>query len=118
MRLLDIPTPVRLVRWAPDPLRDNVVHGRGDEIQDPARVIVDHRVVWSVTDGRARRHQRVVPSWHVPDEMDFVRVRLEEGFNEKCRISRAKHSHKETVAADEGDRCVHRAREATGQRDL
>ena len=106
MRLLDIPTPVRLVRWGPDLLRDNVVHGRGDEIQDPERVIVDHCVVWSVTDGRPRGHQRAVPSWHVRDEKDFVRVHLEEGFNEKCRITRAKHPHYETVAADEGDRHV------------
>ena len=106
MRLLDIPTPVRLVRWEPDLLRDNVVHGRGDEIQDPERVIVDHCVVRSVTDGRPRGHQRAVPSWHVRDEKDFVRVHLEEGFNEKLRIARAKHPHYETVAADEGDRHV------------
>ena len=106
MRLLGIPTPVRLVRWGPDLLRDNVAHGRGDEIQGPERVIVGHCVVGSVTDGRPRDHQCVVPSWHVPDEMDFVRGRLEDGFDEKCRISRAKHSHKETVAADEVDICV------------
>ena len=104
MRLLDKPMPVR-ARWGPDLLRDNAVHRRGDEIQDPEKLIVGHCVVWSVTDGRPRGHQRVVPSWHVPDEKDFVRVHLEEGFNEKCRITRAKHPHYETVAADEGDRC-------------
>jgi hypothetical protein len=106
MRLLNIPTPVRLVRWGPDLLRDNVVHGRGDEIQDPERVIAGHCVVGSVTDGRPRDHQRIVPSWHVPDENDFVRVHVEEGYNEKCCIARAKHPHYETVAADEGDRRV------------
>ena len=108
VRLLDIPTPVGLVRWSPDLLRDDVVHGHGEEIQQVEGDVVGHCVVASVAHGRALNHQRVVPSGHVPDEIDVIRVHLEEGFNEKRGVPSAEHPHKEPIAADEGDRCVHR----------
>jgi len=108
VRLLDVPTPVGLVRWSPDLLRDNVVHGHGDEIQQPeGDVVAGHGVGGSFADRRPLDHQRIVPSGHVPDEIDLPRVRLEEGFNEKRGVPLAEHPHKEPVAADEGDRRVH-----------
>ena len=48
-----------------------------------------------------------MPSGHVTDEIDLPRIRLEEGFNEKRGVPLAEHSHKEPVAADEGDSCEH-----------
>ena len=106
VRLLDVPTPVGLVRWSPDLLRDNVVHGHGDEIQQPEGDVVDHGVVASLADGRPLDHQRVVPSGHVPDYIDVPRVHLEEGLNEKRGVPLAEHPHKKPVAADEEDRGV------------
>jgi len=108
VRLLDIPTPVGLVRWGPDLLRDNVVHGHGDEIQQPeGDVVGGHGVAASLADGRPLDHQRIVPSGHVPDDTDLPRVRLEEGFNVRRGVPLAEHPHEEPVAADEWDRCVH-----------
>ena len=108
VRLLDIPTPVGLVRWSPDLLRDNVVHGHGEEIQQVEGDVIGQGVAANVADGRALDHQRVVPSGDVPDEINVIRVHLEEGFNEKRGVPTAEHPRKEPIAADEGDRCVHR----------
>jgi len=104
--LLDIPSPIRLIRWGPDLLRDNAVDGPGDEIQEPEWGIVGHDVVAGVADGRPLDHQGVGPSGHVPDEIDVPRVHLEEGLNEKRCVPLSKHSHEETIAADEGYGCV------------
>ena len=56
VRLLDVPAPVGLVRWSPDLLRDNVVHGHGDEIQQAERDVVGHGVVVSVAGVRPLDH--------------------------------------------------------------
>jgi len=108
MRLLDIWTPVRVVRWNPNVLRDDGIRGRGNIIQNPEGLVFDHCNVAIVPDGRPRDHQRVGPSWHVPDEIKNVsRVHLEQGSNEKFRISQAKHldeeTVEETVVTNEGD---------------
>jgi len=111
--LLDVPTPVGLVRWGPDLLWDNVVEGaegqaRGDKIQEPERVIVvGQGIAAGVADGRPLDHQGVGPSGHVPDETDLPRVHLEEGLDEKRCVPLSEHPHEEPVAADEGDRSVH-----------
>jgi hypothetical protein len=106
--LLDVPTPVGLVRWGPDLLWDNVERGLGDKIQQPEWVIVvGQDVVAGVADGGPLDHQGVGPSGHVPDETDVPRVHLEEGLNEKRCVPFSEHPHEEPVAADEGDRCVH-----------
>jgi hypothetical protein len=104
--LLDIPTPIGLVRWGPDLLGDNLVDLRGDKIQNPEwGGIVDEGVAAGVTDGRSLDHQRAGPSWHVPDEMDVPCIHLEEGFNEKPCVSLSKHPNEEPVATDKGYSC-------------
>lgn len=84
-----------------------MAHGQGDEVQEPERMVVGYCVYTSAVDGRPLNHQRMMPSGHVPDEKDVANVHLEEGLNEKCPISLAKHLHKETIAADEGDGYVY-----------
>jgi hypothetical protein len=37
--LLDVPTPVGLIWWAPDCLRDDVAGGRGDIVEKPEREV-------------------------------------------------------------------------------
>ena len=82
-------------------------HGHGDEVQKPEGLVAGRdRGVASVADGRHRGHQRVVPSGHVSDQIDLPRVHLEERFNEKYRISPAKHPHDVTFAIVKGDGCV------------
>ena len=79
VRMLDIPTPVELVRWSPELLRENVVYGHGgEEIQQPEGDVVGHGIVASAADGRVLDHQRPVPPGHAPDEIHVIRVRLEE----------------------------------------
>jgi hypothetical protein len=66
--LLDVSAPVRLVRWGPDLLGDDVVHGRGDDVQKPEGPVVGvDGVDASVVDGGRPGHERIVPSGYVPD---------------------------------------------------
>lgn len=109
-RLLDVSSPVGLVRWGPYFLGDDVVHGRGNDVQKPKRLLTIVRridgVDASVVDGGPRGHQRIVPSGHVPDQIDVSNIHLEQRFYEKRRISPAEHLCQESLAADKGDRCV------------
>jgi hypothetical protein len=81
-----------------------VVYGQGDEVQKIEGLIVGAECVdTSVLGGRNLGHHGVVPSGHVPDKMDVSRVNLEKRFNEKCRVSLAKHPCEESIPMDEGD---------------
>ena len=81
-----------------------MVHGLGDNVQKPEGLIVVGKCnVATVIDGRIRDHQRIVPSGHVPVYKDISHVHLEQRFDEKCRVSPAKHLREEPFGTGKRD---------------